>query len=676
MENPCGIYRSLFYDRTENLCFCSGFFGFACDTNSPIPECSGAACLDTDIGKWEGTKWKVISFSGGQAAQEEQIRLEGGPFLLDLTLTRDTTGVCSLRTTITNTDHEAHTLYGCYPRFVLSGGGFDVYSEFSGWCAEDQGGFTDLHAGNLTLTNSSGCSTTSASPFACLHHKDTERYAAIHVLPIGDWMIRFKRIAGHRTGYTVIEAGLSDAGLRLPIASGASLAMPELLLYGFDYDIRSGSVMLQRYLLRRFPGLQSVDPIYNTWFFNYDDICIDQLREQVQAAARIGCSTFVVDAGWFGKGQDWENQVGCWEECKERAFRGCLKEFADYVRESGMQFGIWMEPERVGRKTEVFLNHPDWFMDEDAIVFDLTNPVVVDYIAGQVKDVVNRYDVRWMKIDYNTDMFRDLTGTNYYYYALAEKELYERIRRENPSCTFEGCAAGGGRTDIYNMFVNYHGHFISDTVHPLEILRMRQSISLRTRTAFTGSWAVLQEVPFPVSTYTNRDKERRTKIISAGDAWWEKTVEYPIQFVLAVNMLGQFGFSGNLASLGERSLEEAKAAVGFAKSHRAMMARSICHLLTLPRALSDIGGWPIFQFEDPETGSHLIFVFRLADEAESILLFPEQIDPQAEYRIRYEDLSRGDGKDEKRTGRSIMEKGIPIHCPMHYEARIIEIIRK
>ena len=660
--------KALIFEEEDGCLNCTSFFGLACSTNAPIPECRGPVCLDTEIGKWEGTKWKLLSFRK-EADEEMTAGLSGGPFRVTLTVRRCAGGVYSLQTSLTNTDSVSHTVYGCYPRFVLSGGGFEVYSEFSAWCAENQGAFTRLHAGSLELTNSAGCSSTSATPFACLRHTDTERYAAVHVLPVGDWMIRFRRIAGHRTSYTLVEAGLSDAGLRLPVAPGAQLQMPELLLYGFDRDMRTGSVMLQRCLLERYPSLPGVDPVYNTWFFEYDRIDTDLLKEQVQAAARIGCATFVVDAGWFGKGMDWEHQVGCWEECTARAFKGRLREFADYVREAGMQFGIWMEPERAGRETDVYRQHPDWFMDEDAVVYDLANPVVADYIAGQVKDVIDRYDVRWMKIDYNTDMYRDLTGTNYYYYALAEQELYDRLRRENPRCTFEGCAAGGGRTDIPNMFVNFHGHFITDTVHPLEVLRMRQEITLRTRTAFTGSWLVLQEVPFPVSTYTDHRKELRTKIISAGDAWWEQTVDYSIRFALAVNLLGQFGFSGNLASLGPEAAAAAKEAVSFAKGHRAMMARSICHLLTMPRPLSDIGGWAAFQYEDPETGNHLLFSFRLADDAEDMILFPYAVDPLAEYLIRSE------GTEGKRSGKDLAEKGIALHCPMHYEAKIIEIIR-
>ena len=664
--NQEDIYRALsFENRNGRLC-CTSFFGFACSTGAPIPECEGPVCLDTEIGKWEGSKWELLSFAEDEDGTMNAC-LAGGPFRVELTLKEDISGVYALRTTLHNADDRPHTVYGCYPRFVLSGGGFDLYSEYSAWCAEDQGAYTPLHAGSLELTNSAGCSTTSASPFACLRQKDTARFAAIHVLPVGDWMIRLRRIAGHRTGYTLVEAGLSDAGLRLPAAPGASLELPELLLYGFEGDLRCGSLMLQRYLLGRYPSRESVEPVYNTWFFDYDEIDIDLLKEQVQAAAQIGCSTFVVDAGWFGKGLDWENQVGCWEECTERAFQGKLREFSEYVRGAGMQFGIWMEPERAGRETEVYREHPDWFMDEDAVVYDLANPAVADYIAGQVKEVIDRYDARWMKIDYNTDMYRDLTGTNYYYYALAEQKLYERLRRENPQCTFEGCAGGGGRTDLYNMFVNFHGHFISDTVHPLEILRMRQEITLRTRTAFTGSWAVLQEVPFPVSTYTDHDKEKRRKIISAGDAWWEKTVEYPIQFVLAVNLLGQFGFSGNLASLGPEARAAAKEAVSFAKAHRKMMARSICHLLTLPRPLSDIGGWAAFQYEDPAEGSQLLFAFRLADEAEDFILFPEALDPGAGYRICM------DGEERDLSGRELMQKGITVHCPMHYEARIVQL---
>ena len=345
----------------DNKAIWNNVFGFSA-SDSPIPECRGTFFLDTDEGRFDGDKLDVIECKAdaGNLCLIQKV----GSFEVCMVMCKDeSTGVISIKPYVKNTDSKNHTLYACFPRFPVLGNDYEVYSQYTAWCAENQGEWSDLNAGNIVLANSAGSSSVSCTPFACIRNKETGKAIAIHLLPIGDWTIKFRKIAGHRTGYTVIEAGLSNDGLRLPIAAGAELEMPELLVFGFEGDIRNASEQIQEYILPRFPKRHIPDPIFNTWFYNYDVLDVEVLKKQVPIAKKIGCKTFVIDAGWFGKGLDWENQVGCWQESTARAFKGKMKEFGDYVREQGMDFGLWMEPERAGRDVDVYKNHPDWFMD-------------------------------------------------------------------------------------------------------------------------------------------------------------------------------------------------------------------------------------------------------------------------------------------------------------------------
>ena len=40
--------------------------------------------------------------------------------------------------------------------------------------------------------------------------------------------------------------------------------------------------------------------IYNTLLYRFASFTVEQLRQQLAAAKKIGCEYFVVDAGWFG----------------------------------------------------------------------------------------------------------------------------------------------------------------------------------------------------------------------------------------------------------------------------------------------------------------------------------------------------------------------------------------
>lgn len=267
-------------------------------------------------------------------------------------------------------------------------------------------------------------------------------------------------------------------------------------------------------------------------------------------------------------------------------------------------------------------------------------------------------------------MLRDLTGSNFYRYYQGEKKLYNEIRRRNPQCSFEGCAGGGMRTDIANVLGTcFHGHFISDTVHPLEILRMRQNIMLRLLPQYTGSWAVLCEIPLRNSTYTNHDWRNRTKCICAGDAWWEHTVDYSLDFVLTANLMGQYGFSGDLSLLSETSKQKIMQANLFQKKYQRFLARSICHSLTKICSLNDISGWTIIEYENLDAQGSVIFAFRCVDDAESMFVYPKGINKNVDYRV----LVNGENVGLI-CGKELCKNGILISCPTRYEARIIEIL--
>lgn len=643
-------------------------FGLSGASEETMPECRGVFYLDSDVGRFEGSKWHVEELEQEGAFCRTVLR--AGCFTVQLTLELDErTGVLCWSTRLRNTDDQPHTLYGCMPRIPLRGNDYDYYGQYSGWCAENQGGWCRPPAGNLVLTNSAGRSTESCTPFACIRHETTGRAVAVHVIPNGDWMIRFRRIAAHRLSYTVMEAGLSDASLRLVIRPGEELELPQLLLYGFTGRVENSCEPVQRYLLERYGHETLPELVYNTWFFDFDILEVNRLRRQVQVAREIGCKTFVVDAGWFGEGIDWENQVGNWDECTEHAFGGRMKDFADYVRSQGLNFGLWMEPERACPDTAVYHTHPEWFLQADTIIFDLTQDRVVDYLVEQVTRLVRTYGLRWMKLDYNTNMLRDLTGENFYRYYLGERRFMAEIRRRNPECSFEGCASGGLRTDFHSVMTQFHGHFVSDTVNPLEILRMRQNTLPRLLPAYMGSWIVLQETPFAVGTYFNHNRNERTKVLSAGDGWWDQTVDVNVDFALTVNLLGEWGISGDLESLSAENRAKVRQAAEFYEAHRGFMAHTVCHALTAMQPVDHCRGWVAMQYENTRGLGSLLYVFRLVDDSDTLFVYPKNLCPDQTYRVLL-------GEEELgcRTGADLTAFGIEACCPGRYEARLYSLI--
>ena len=642
------------------------FFGIAGAENTELFECRGMFFLETDEGRFEAEKLVLVSVE----ADQNRIRFvqRGGSMEITLSIEADgETNVFQWKSSIRNRDTKEHTVYACLPRIALQGAGFEVYTQYSAWCAENQGLWQPLHAGNLVLTNIQGCSAENATPFICFRRPGTDQAFALHLLPIGDWIIRARRAAGHRTGFTVVEAGLSNESLRLPVEPGAELPLPELLLYPFSGNIRDVCEPIQKYLLKQFPDKPLQVPAYNTWFYDFDVLNEEELKEQARAAKEAGCSTFVVDAGWNGEGTDWTNQTGNWAECTERAFCGRMGAFFDYVRSLGLDAGLWIEPERACAGTPIYEEHRDWFLRSDAIIFDYSKPEVIDYLAGEVTGLVEKYQLKWIMLDFNTNMGRDLTGTNFYYYMLYEPRLYEEIRRRNPGCWIEGNSGGGRRSDIVNSLKYYDGFFITDTVDPLETLRVRQGYALRNLPAFSAAWYVMQEVPFPCSSYEDHNRAGKRKVFCCGDPWWERVVDYSPEFALAVGCMGELGFTGNLGSLTGENRELIRKTVEAFSNDRQFLRRTVCHLLTEPRPMDDITGWALLQYENAEMRRSRIFAFRLVDDTERYYAFPKNITDDKCYKVIFPDSSIA------MTGREINSFGIPIHCPKRYSAKILDI---
>ena len=189
------------------------------------------------------------------------------------------------------------------------------------------------------------------------------------------------------------------------------------------------------------------------------------LRE-IDIAREMGIEAFMVDAGWYGdEFLRWPQQRGDWYEGDW--LPGGIAGIRDYAHDKGMLFGLWMEPEQVGSKSNLFQEHPDWLLttDEDrrigtgpSYALDLGNPEAARFMEEAVMRVIRDFELDFFKIDYN---FRVHEGGQTLRDGYLEQEswrhcevlyrTFDRVRRELPNVALENCAGGGGRNDLGTM---------------------------------------------------------------------------------------------------------------------------------------------------------------------------------------------------------------------------------
>ena len=96
----------------------------------------------------------------------------------------------------------------------------------------------------------------------------------------------------------------------------------------------------------------------NSWEATYFDVQEKKILKLAKAAKEAGIELFVLDDGWFGKRNSDASSLGDWTDNKEKLPNG-LAGLSRKIKEMGLQFGIWVEPEMVSEDSELFRAHPD-----------------------------------------------------------------------------------------------------------------------------------------------------------------------------------------------------------------------------------------------------------------------------------------------------------------------------
>lgn len=196
--------------------------------------------------------------------------------------------------------------------------------------------------------------------------------------------------------------------------------------------------------------------LYNDWCYNWGTPQQKKLEEILPKAMELGCKYFVVDDGWFTRGEHGA-VLGDWNVKKEM-FPNGLNDFGKQVRAYGAKFGVWYEFEGVSIDSEIFKNHPEYLLTLDGKIikhndrafFDFRKQEVVDYLEEKVINNLLENDIRYMKVDYNENIGLGADGAESYGEALRAHtegvlKFFRLIKQRIPDLVLEVCSSGGMR---------------------------------------------------------------------------------------------------------------------------------------------------------------------------------------------------------------------------------------
>jgi alpha-galactosidase len=376
----------------------------------------------------------------------------------------------------------------------------------------------------------------------------------VHVAWSGNQVLSAER---HTSGWRLLRGGerlLPAEGLLEP---GASYASPWLLgSWGEGLDELSGR--FHRHLRARPQHPRNPRPVVlNTWEAVYFDHDLPTLLALAETAARIGIERFVLDDGWFHARRDDTAGLGDWHVDAE-VWPDGLAPLVERVRELGMEFGLWVEPEMVNLDSDLARAHPDWVLQtahgpglpsRQQHVLDLGRPEAYTHVLERISALVEEYGIASLKWDHNRPLVDAGHGRSGRPGVHAQTEAAYRMMAElkarHPGLEIESCCGGGGRLDL-GVMEHADRAWVSDCIDAHERHRLVR---------WTGLTLPLELMGTHVGAARDHTTGRRLSL----------------DFRAGTALFGHFGVEWDLTAADHDEVEQLREWIEVHKRHRSLL---------------------------------------------------------------------------------------------------------
>jgi alpha-galactosidase len=388
---------------------------------------------------------------------------------------------------------------------------------------------------------------------------------------------------------------------------------------------------------------------YNTWFVYGTTISEDALVVEMDRAASLGIELFVVDAGWYvGAGAtsdfDFESGLGTWQADPDR-FPSGLASLADYAHGVGLQFGLWVEPERVALSTvdrpglarEAWLaSHDGAFSSPAAAQICLTRPEARQWVLDRLVALIEEVHPDYLKWDNNAWTNCNRSGHGHgpadgnLQHVQTLYGLLDELRRRYPALQIENVSGGGARID-FGMLAYTDTAWMDDRTAPAAHVRHNiEGLTFAFPPAYLLSFLI------------DGDNE---PVAGA----------YDLPLYMRSRGTAVLGLTYRADTLDDETAALLAAQVGEYKTYRDTIARSNASLLTLQTPYDD-SGWDVLEEVTADAQTALIFAFMSDFSADRLVVRPRGLLPDTTYVVQSIDL----GVLGAARGDRLMEDGIEL----------------
>lgn len=459
--------------------------------------------------------------------------------------------------------------------------------------------------------------------------------------------------------------GVQEECFRYPLEVGETFYAPEVILSYTDQGMNRLSQNLHsciRHHICRGKYKTEVRPVLvNSWEAAYFDFTGETLYNLAKEARSLGIDMLVLDDGWFGKRDDDNSGLGDWY-VNEKKLGETLGGLVKRVNDLGVKFGIWIEPEMVNPKSELFEKHPDWaihlpnretYYYRNQLVLDLSNPKVQDYVFSVVDNImIENPDLAFFKWDCNSPI------TNVYSPYLKEKQnqlyidhvrgvynVFKRVAEKYPHLPIMLCSGGGARCD-YEALKYFTEFWCSDNTDPIERLYIQ--------------WGFSQFFP--------------AKAMCAHVTSWNKNTS--IKFRTDVAMMCKMGFDISLKEMNDDEMKYCQEAVANYKRLKGTILDGDLYRLVSPYDTNHSS----VMYVDKAKSKSVLFAYdihpRFGEKTFPVKL--QGLDPNKKYKVQEINLMPGQKSTLVTDGGTfsgdfLMKIGMNVFSTAHAHSKVIEL---
>jgi alpha-galactosidase len=412
--------------------------------------------------------------------------------------------------------------------------------------------------------------------------------------------------------------------------------------------------------------------LLNNWEATYFDFNENVLKQIMTDASEMKFDLFLLDDGWFGNKyprNDDKAGLGDWEVNKKKLPNG-IGELVKDATEKNIKFGIWIEPEMVNPRSELYEKHPDWVvtganreldLSRNQLLLDLSNPKVQDHVFGVVDNLLTQNPgiayIKWDCNRYVTNPGSAYLGPEnqshlWIKYTEGLLAVLKKVRAKYPDVYIMLCSGGGGRID-YGSMPYFDEYWISDNTDALDRIFIQWGT-----THFFPPYGLASHV----SVVPNHITQRVT----------------PLKFRFDVAMSAKLGMDLQPKDMTKEEKEFSRQAI-----HEYNRIKHIVQQGELYRLLSPYESNRVaLMYATPDQKEALVFSFLKKKEiySDDQVLYMHGLDPKKKYVLkevnreakRYSWLTSLEGKSF--TGEFLMTYGVRFPMYNEFESVVFQLV--